>query len=329
MTHLHLGRRGPVPQLAWPVLNVPVTTLPALVLSALLVLVSACRADDAQDAGNTMALPADAVMVLAQDLRRDDLQAYARHALPPALHAQMQVAWSQGRTIWPLTQLPLDQQVPAMVAALAEPGASEALTNSYKRQFAGAHSELKAAASTMGLFAAQYVNGEESYSEQEREHLLQVIAALTRWGQKAPLGDPQRAREAIPRLVAAARATGLASPEAFASADMSPSLQRLGPFFAQVKRELVAYGLDLDSALDSLQATLLDQTGDSARVRLRYTLAGSPIDAVLLMERHDGRWYLSDTLRHAREQAAPAVAEAAATASGAAPESVGTPSDGG
>ncbi|HEX2083622.1 MAG TPA: hypothetical protein VHF86_09095, partial [Xanthomonadaceae bacterium] len=40
---------------------------------------------------------------------------------------------------------------------------------------------------------------------------------------------------------------------------------------------------------------------DRARVRMRYTLGGSPVEAVVDVERIDGRWYLSDYLRHARE----------------------------
>lgn len=274
--------------------------LAALALTALV----GCQRDGAADADQAPSQPTAAVMQLVGDLRRNDLAAYSRHALPPLLHDQVQSAWSEGDTLWPLTQLPLDQQVPGMIAALATPGADEALATTYQRQFAGAHRELRAAASTMGLFAAQYVNGQETYSEQEREHLVQVISALTRWGQQAPLGDPQQARAAIPQLVAAGRATGLGEADALAETGMAGSLERLGPFFAELKQVLTTYGLDLDATLDSVQATLLEQTGDRARVRLRYTLAGMPIDAVVLMERLEGRWYLSDTLRHARAEAA-------------------------
>ena len=64
----------------------------------------------------------------------------------------------------------------------------------------------------------------------------------------------------------------------------------------------------LDSALElaalgSVEAGLQVQQGDRATVRLRYVLAGSEIDTVVAGERIDGRWYLSDFLRHAREAA--------------------------
>lgn len=248
--------------------------------------------------------PAQAVARLVDDLRANDLAGYARHAVPPALHAQLATAWTQGRTHWPLTELPLDDRLPGFLTVLAASGAEQALLATYNRQFSGADGELRSAAATLGLFGVQYLRAEGDYSDDERAHYIQLVGALSRWGKRAPLGDPHRARAAIPQLVSAARLTGLAGEGAFATTGMSRSLGRLGPFFARFKQVLVGYGLDVDAALDSAQVTLTEQTGDQAKVRLRYTLAGQPIDAVVRVERHQGRWYLTDALRHAQAEAA-------------------------
>ncbi|HEY0505123.1 MAG TPA: hypothetical protein VGD42_16700 [Lysobacter sp.] len=256
------------------------------------------------------AQPVQAVTVLIADLRRDDLAAYARHAVPPILHARLETAWREGRTVWPLTELPLDAQLQEFITTLAAPGSEQRLLAAYRKQFAGAHGELRSAATTLGLFASQYVNQEGDYSEAERDHYTQLIAALSRWGQQAPLGDLARARAAVPQLAAAARTTGLARPDGFRQAGMERSLERLGPFFGRLRRVLVGYGLDFDAALASLDATLAEQTGDRARVRLRYTIAGQAVDAFVLVERRDGHWYLSDLLRHAEAEAAAPVAVA-------------------
>ncbi|MBA2239422.1 MAG: hypothetical protein H0W24_12120, partial [Lysobacter sp.] len=164
------------------------------------------------------------------------------------------------------------------------------------------------AASTLGLFATQYVGGAAQYSPAERDHYAQLIAALSHWGRSAPLADPAHAQAAIAELVAGARLTGLGAPGAFQAGGMERSLARLGPFLGRFKKVSQAYGLDFDEALDSVEATLLEQTGDTARLRLRYVVAGQPVDAVVAVERRDGRWYLSDLLRHAEAQAEPAAA---------------------
>lgn len=286
----------------------------AVVLTTAVLLAAAGCGPEPATSDPVPTLPTQAVTQLVADLRQNDLSAYARHAVPPALHARLETAWSQGRTLWPLTELPLDDRFPGFIAALAEQDAERKLVATYRRQFAGADAELRSAAKTLGLFATQYVRGEPSYSETERDHHAQLIGVLSDWAQSAPLGESRRAREAIPQLVSAARATGLAAPDAFARTGMDRSLRRLGPFVERLKQVLNGYGLNLDAALDSVQATLAEQTGDTARVRIRYELAGEAVDAYVLVERIDGRWYLSDLVRHAQAEAdAPARAPASPT----------------
>ena len=272
-------------------------------LSTAVVLAAAGCERDAPPADPVPTLPAQAVTQLAADLRRNDLAAYAHHAVPPQLHVRLETAWREGRTVWPLTELPLDDRFPGFIAALAAQDAERTLVATYRRQFAGADKELHSAAKTVGLFAIQYVRSEAGYSDTERDHHAQLIAAMSAWAQEAPLGDSARAPAAIPQLVSAARATGLAAPDAFARAGMDRSLRRLGPFVQRLKQVVNGYGLDLDAALASVQVTLAEQTGDKARVRVRYQLAGEPVDAYVLVERRDGRWYLSDLLRHAETEA--------------------------
>ncbi|QNP39464.1 hypothetical protein [Lysobacter solisilvae (ex Woo and Kim 2020)] len=254
--------------------------------------------------------PVAAVQQLVDDLRRDDLVGYSHHAVPPALHARLEAAWSEGRTLWPLTELPLDQKFQGFLTTLAEPRSEQALLTAYRRQFAGAQAEIRTAATTLGLFTSQYVANEAAYSDEERDHYRQLIAALARWGQRAPLADADHARQVVPQITLAARSTGLGGPDGLRRAGMTRSLQRLGPFFVRLERALVSYGLDFDAALAGMRITLAQQTGEQARVRLQYTLAGQPIDAYVLLERDEGQWYLSDLLRRARTEAEAGGAEA-------------------
>lgn len=292
----------------------------ALMLPAVLA-VAGCQRAPAPVVEPTPTEPTQAVEQLVRDLTRNDLVSWSRHAVPPGLLARLELAWDEGRTRWPLTELPLDDRLPAFIDALAAPGAEKQLLTVYRRQFSGANAELRSAAATLGLFATQYLRNEGDYSADERAHYAQLVQAVSRWGQKAPLGDPQRAQQAIPQLVAGARQTGLAGgPERFRALGMQRSLERLGPFFGRLKQVLHAYGLDLDADLGGARATLLTQQGDRARVRLDYTLAGQAIQAELDVERHDGHWYLSDALRHAQAEAErPAAAASTASPPPAAP----------
>ena len=243
--------------------------------------------------------PTQAVLQLAQHLRANDAAGFATAAVPPALHARLETAWRTGRSRWPRDELPLEDRLPAMLAALSDDGARTTLQKTFDRQFANAGDDLRSAATSLGLFGVEYIRNEGTYSAAERDHYTQSVSALSRWAAGAPLADAKRARGAIAILTTAARRTGIDTPEDLANLGMEESLDRLGPFLGAVKQVFATYGLDLDATLDGLQATLVQQNGDTATVRVRYTLGKQPVDTLLLVQRIDGRWYLEDYLRNA------------------------------
>ncbi|MEO6137368.1 MAG: hypothetical protein ABIP11_01725 [Luteimonas sp.] len=249
--------------------------------------------------------PAQAVQLLTRHLRENDLRAFARDAVPPALHAQIETAWRDGRTRWPLDELPFANRLPMFLQSLAADGSQARLQQTFDHQFAGETAQLKSVAISLGLFGGQYIQREGHYSAAERQHYAQLIQAVSRWGLTAPLADRERARVTITQLTIAAKRTGLASPADFRTAGMEGSLRRMDTFAGAFKRAVARYGLDLDASLDGMQATLQQQTGDTAQVRMRYRVGDADIDTIVPVQRIDGRWYISDYLQHARAAVGP------------------------
>jgi hypothetical protein len=200
--------------------------------------------------------PAAAIRTLTAHLRHNDLDAFARDAVPPALHARLEVAWRTGQTRWPLQELPFARRIPGALQTLAAPGAEAELGRVFARQFAGQDRQIRSAVGALGVFGVHYLQDQGSFSADERAHHVQLVQAAVVWGQRAPLADSVRARQAIARLCAAARASGMTSDSAFRAAGMDVGLQRIGRFAAVFKQVLTGYGLDLDAGLDALQATL-------------------------------------------------------------------------
>lgn len=261
--------------------------------------------------------PADAVNVLRERLLTRDGAGFARLAVPPALHARLAEGWRQGRTRWPLDELPLDAKLPKMLAALQEKGAESKLMATFHRQFAGADRDIDQAIRTLVLFGGEYVQTEAGYTAEERAHVAQALAALGDWALAAPLSDPKRAQPFFAALTAAARRSGIdgqAGNAAWAALGMESSLNRLSPFIATLLAQLrQQYGLDVDAALRGMDVRLLEQTGDTARLRLRYTFAGRAIDAIVPVQRIDGYWYLADFVRAAEDSLAGRSAQADAS----------------
>lgn len=245
------------------------------------------------------ATPAETVRRLTTYLRDNDLNAFAREAVTPQVHAQLEVAWREGRSRWPLDLLPFAQHLPRGMAALSAPDAEQTLMRGYDRQLADA--SLRSAAEFLTLFAVQYIQQQGDFSVSEREHYPQLVQAFGAWAGNAPIGDRARARAAIAAMTRAAREADLDSDQAFAEAGMEDSLRRMSGVLATGKQVLASYGFDLDADLAAMDVQLQSQTGDLARVRMRYELAGTPIDTVVNLERRDGRWYVTDFLRHAED----------------------------
>ena len=179
----------------------------ALPLGGLLLL-AACKQEPAAPRPATSGA-AGAVHQLVQHLHDSDLAGFARAAVPPAEYARLELAWREGRSRWPLTELPLDDQLESLLSALAAPDSERQLQQAFKRNFANQDKDLKEAARSLGLFGVQYVKREGVFTDEERAHYAQMIQALSEWAQQAPLSDSKRGMAAIPPLAAAARKTGL------------------------------------------------------------------------------------------------------------------------
>ncbi len=287
--------------------------LRSLVLIGLLCWLPACQRESTPDAGairiaapakaRPAARPVDAVNVLAARLLARDGVGFARLAVPPALHARLVEGWRAGTTRWPLDELPLDARLPGMLAALQAKGAEQTLQATFRRQFKGADRDIDEAVRTLALFGGEYVQKEADYTPQEREHVTQAIAVLSQWAVGAPLSDPARAQRLFRALTTAATRSGIdgkAGNKAYTALGMDASLAKLSPFLATLLAQLRKdYRFDIDASLRGLDVRLLEQTGDRARLRLRYSLAGSEIDAIVPAVRIDGHWYLADFVRRA------------------------------
>lgn len=280
---------------------------------AVALLLAACQPRLPADTGGA-AQPAEAVRRLVADLRRNDLSAWARHAVPPELHAPLAEAWAEDRSRWPLSAWPLGEKIEPAVIALAAPGADRRLQADYDRELAGRREDVADAARTLGVFLDAWLASRRDLGPARRDHARQQLRALTDWGLAAPLWDRTRAAPALTALTHAARDSGLVDARAWRDAGMDGSLQRLGPVLAVVKRQLARVGLDLDASLESVEVQLRRQTGDSAEVELRYRLAGASVDAILPMQRVNGRWYPAALVASARAAlATPAAAAHAPT----------------
>lgn len=295
-----LARLRPLLPLSWPLLAAAAVAT---------VMVAGCKRAPTPLPGADAA-PAAAAHQFVVHLRGNDLVGYAQAMVTPAQYRELETAWREGRSRWPLTELPLSDELPALLAVLSRPNAEKTLQKDFDTQIAGQATGVRQAAQSLGMFGVQYLRNQSSYTPEQRAHYVQLVTALSQWGAAAPLTDRARAQKAIAELVAAARKTGLDSEAALRETGMEESLRRLGPFFGSFKAVLASYGLPLDTSLDELRSGLVSQQSDEAQVRIQYPLAGAEIDTTSSLIRLDGHWYLRQTQDEVARLLAPPPAEA-------------------
>jgi len=273
--------------------------LTGTLLLACLLLLAGCR-QDVPVIEPGAAHPAQAIAALNAHLVNNDLAAFARAAIPSALYSRVEAAWTARQTRWPLDEFPFAEYHPQLLALLAADGARDDLLDKFEQTLAGDERGLAGAALFMSIFLTQTVQSEGDFSASERAHYAQLLLALGKWGAAAPLADHAHAEAALDLLIPAARTTNLGSDTAFAEAGMEDALHRLAPMVRAVKEVFARYGLDLDALLTGMEFKLLQQEGNAAEVEMRYRLLEYTITATIPVEQIDGRWYVSDFVRHAR-----------------------------
>ncbi|HEY0334847.1 MAG TPA: hypothetical protein VGC74_14240 [Stenotrophomonas sp.] len=255
-----------------------------------------CRREPPELPG-AAAEPATTVRQLVNHLQANDLVGFAKASVTAQQYAELESAWRQGRSRWPLTTLPLGGELPRLLQALSEPGAEQRLQRAFDTQIAGQGTGIKQAAHSLGLFGVQYLRNQGDYTPEQRTHYVKLVTALSDWIGNAPLADRPHAQAAIPRLVAAARRTGLRNDADLQAAGMEESLRRLGPFVQELKAVLETYGLALDTSLAETRVGLVSQQGDRAKVHIQYPLAAEQIDTSADLVRVQGHWYLASVQR--------------------------------
>lgn len=276
-----------------------------MAVAGLLVLsLAACKRDEAPETAPTD--PASAVEALAEALRENDLVRFNQLSLPEDLQQQTREYWEAQRNDPSPIDPEEDAQFREMMAKLRAPDAEEQLYADVEPMLNQYESEFKAQLPLMvamgSAFANQSIQANESLSVEQKQHATEVLGAFAGWVGTAPIGDHDKAREAIAVITDTARRTDVVSMDDFRRMEQEEMLQRASIVWGGAKDFFAVYGFDVNESLGSVDAQTVSETGDTAMVRVNYRLLGSDLGFDVPMERIDGSWYSRDLVQGARDE---------------------------
>lgn len=294
-----------------------------LALLTLLLALGACRRGEAPAPVSAPGDPVAAVKAQGEALRANDLLRYRQLSLPGDLRARTRALWD-ARVARAEPADPADaREYDEMMSRLLAPDAEQALMRDLEPKLvqfeAEAAGQWPLVQATLGIFLNAAVQANEDLTAAEKAHGTEVVASLLAWAQPALFTDRARARQAIEAAVRTARELQLPTLADARALGHDDALAKGGIAFGGAKAIARAYGLDLDAALDGLQAELVSTEGDTATVRVSYPFLGKTIAFEQRMVRRDDGWYSADALAQAEAELAAGEAELAAAPASADP----------
>jgi hypothetical protein len=288
-----------------------------LALLSLLLVLAACKREPA-DSARAPGDPVAAVKGLAQALRDNDLVRWSRLSLPPDLQKESEALWKRRQA---QAEPPTAEDVAEyaeMMARLTAPDAEQALMRDlepklkkFEGEVAGQWPLMNAAA---GMFIKAAIQANTELAAPEKAHANEVVDSLLGWAQPELFTDRERARKAIAVLADTARKLDLPTLEQARALPMLPALEKGGIALAGSKDVARIYGIDLDAALDGVQARLVSTDGDQAVVAVTYPLLDRTLTFEMALLRRDGGWYSAEAIRQVEQDLADSAAGPAVVA---------------
>jgi hypothetical protein len=252
--------------------------------------------------------PVAAVQGLAQAVRDNDLVRYSRLSLPPDLHRRMEVRWKQKLAVAPPPRPAQVKDYDRWMGRLTAADAETALYKSLDPKLARLEKEIGAQWPLMQATANIFLNGvigaNDRLSDSQKSHARALGAALMAWVTPERFTNRTSARKAIAAVTRTARDLRLPTLADARKLEMIPALEKAGIGLKGLKVAGRAYGVDLDEALDAVEAKVEAVDGDVATMHVTYPLFGQVIAFDMELLRRDGRWYPADAVRQAEAELA-------------------------
>jgi hypothetical protein len=259
--------------------------------------------------------PVAAVQGLAQSVRDNDLVRYSRLSVPPDLHKKMEARWKAKLAAAPPPRPEQVKDYARWMGRLTADDAEAALFKSLDPKLARLEKEIGAQWPLMQATAKIFLNGvisaNDHLSASQKQHAQAVGAAFMAWATPKLFTDRERAKKAIAAVVRAARDLDLPTLADARKLEMIPALEKAGIGLKGLKSAGRAYGVDVDDALDHLQANVESVDGDIATMHVTYPIFGQQVAFDMELLRRDGRWYPADAVRKAEAELAQPLSAAA------------------
>lgn len=264
--------------------------LPRIALLGLLVL-TGCRAS--WDAAKAEQAQSDAEAIM-HSLQAPDMLRYRALTLPPVQHAALIDAWPMLRR---KVALDADEQhtFNTLLQRFIEPQAEAHLQRDLNAKIKPLKSEIESKwplmQSSLTLLLQGWIETNRQLSASEKAHGKALVKAVIAQMPAEWLQDKVLRQRTFNQMVKIARDSGIRTYQEYNALDYTRFHQKLAQFIDGLKALGRIYGLDWNAGQKHLEVTVIAQSGNTARVQIRYPLGKKWVEFPMDLTEYKGRWY--------------------------------------
>lgn len=261
-----------------------------------ILLLSACRAP--WDEAKAKQAEADTRSMM-QSLLAPDLQQYRERTLPPDELAQVKKNWPLVRKRFELNeneQASFNKLLNRFIEEKAERHLLRDLNAKIKPLSNEIDSKWPLMQTSLDLLLQGWIESSQQLSKAEKAHGRALVAAIIAQMPAQWLQDKAMREQAFAQMVVTARALEIENYQDYNKFDYVQFNSKLANFIAGLKKLGLVYGLDWNAGQSRLEVKVLEQSGNKAKVQIRYPLGQKWVEFSMDLIERDGHWYDASAL---------------------------------
>ena len=261
-----------------------------------ILMLSACRVP--WDEAKAKQAEADTRQMM-HTLIEPDLQQYREHTLSPKELAQVKKNWPLVRKQFELNEAE-QAGFNKLLNRFIEDNAEQHLLRDLNAKIKPLSNEIESKWPLMqvslDLLLQGWIESSQQLSKAEKAHGRALVAAIIAQMPAEWLQDKEMREQAFAQMVVIARALEIESYQDYSQYSYVQFNDKLAQFIAGLKKLGLVYGLDWNAGQSRLEVKVLEQSGNKAKVQIRYPLGQKWVEFTMDLIEHDGHWYDASAL---------------------------------
>lgn len=256
-----------------------------------LLMLSACRAPWDEAKAKQAELDTRQMM---QSLIEPDMHRYRELTLPPKQLANLQQNWPAIKGKLALNageQVTFNKLLQRFTENNAEKHLQRDLNAKIKRLSSEINSKWPLMQTSLDLLMQGYVESSQQLSSAEKAHTRALIAAVIAQMPAEWLQNKALREQAFAQMVIIARDLDIENYQQFNQLSYVQFNDKLAQLIRGLKKLGLVYGLDWNASQAKLQVKVLEQSGNKAKVQIRYPLGKKWVEFSMDLIEQDGHWY--------------------------------------